>query len=299
MRVSRLGWARGLALLVMGLASTQCLGAAKGLPVNPPPPDLGRTAVDPVIPGLLHITFDDGPSLAYTHTIVDIVTAHKCPATFFQLGRQIPGQRDMLEYIRDRGHQVANHSYYHETQTTLSEAVFKQRVHQVKLNIGEADGGRHFFRFPYGAAGEEQMRWLSEIDIGGAAYRPVGWNTDSEDWTFAQKYPNEELSDFIVAHEGDCGGVPNPFARDFVGWTQYTARKQGGGIMLFHDIQRITYDHLDRVLTFFEHPELYWAQLTEEKRAAYLSYYQCDSVDPNIAFRYEALHGGSWPSFAD
>lgn len=287
--------------ILLAVVLLSCVGTNDDdSPVDPEKyPDKGRTAVDPVKRGLLTLTFDDGPSAAYTHDIMDVLERHHAPATFFIVGKNIPGNRDLLAEQHSRGFQVCNHSYYHEVQPTLSEAEFKQRVQAVKLNIGDNDSGRLFFRFPYGAAGDDQLRWLSEIDVDGKHYRPVGWNLDSQDWEFGGTYPAAPFSNYVLDDAGTCRGDPNPFQRDYVGWTQFIARKTGGGLMLFHDIQQITHDNLDRVLTGFESPAKYWASLAPDTAATYMRYYACMKVDPTLVFQFQSLYGGASPSFAD
>ncbi|MFH1185184.1 MAG: hypothetical protein V1755_09120, partial [Chloroflexota bacterium] len=49
------------------------------------------------------------------------------------------------------------------------------------------------------------------------------------------------------------------------------ARKRTGGVMLFHDIQAITADHLDAVITGFTNPKAYWDGLDATTRQKYLS----------------------------
>lgn len=265
-------------------------------------PDKGRKAIDPVItPGFLSLTFDDGPS-PYTGHIVDVMARHGIQATFFWVGRLMAGHRDMLDYARDRGQQIASHSFNHEAQPSLSEEVFKHRVRAVKLNIGDADNGRLYFRFPFGAAGDDQLRWLSELDFDGKRYRPVGWHIDSQDFDFDAEYPTAPHSERIEDDEdlaGECDGQHNPFKHDFVGWTQYTARKNKGGVMLLHDTKRITNDKIEEIVTAFEAPDRYWASLPLDKQEEYGRYYSCQKADRLFRFEFQSLWSGAWPSLRD
>ena len=174
----------------------------------------------------------------------------------------------------------------------------------VKDNLGESDNGRLYFRFPFGAANDEQLRWLREVDIDGKFYRPVGWHLDSQDFDFNAGYPAAPFSKNILDDDalpdgGVCNGQANPFQRDFVGWTVFTAHKTTGGIILFHDTKRITHDKLDEILTAFETPDAYWAALPADKRAEYTKYYDCQKTDRLTRFTYRPLHDGLYPSFRD
>lgn len=285
------------------IAGASCLGENPA-PVNQAAiidgyPDKGRTAVDPhTQSGVIALTFDDGPS-EFTHDIIDVLTKHGVEATFFMVGRLIPAHRDVLDYARAHGQQVASHSYNHEPQPSLSEDIFKFRVGSVKANIGDADRGRLYFRFPYGAAGDDQLRWLSELEFDGKRYKPVGWHMDSQDFDYDGEYPAAPYSDNILDDTVECEGQKNPFQRDIVGWCQFIARKTEGGVMLFHDTKRITHDKLDEILSGFEAPERYFATLTPEVRAEYIKYYECEQVNRNIRFTYQPIWGGAWPSLKD
>ena len=306
-------------ILLAGLLTLGgCIGSNNDTPTDPGDfPDKGRTTIDPITPGVLCLTFDDGPSGTYSRSIIDILAKHQASAVFFMMGKNIPGNRDVLAHAQTQGQQVANHTYYHLAQPTLSEGVFKHRLRAVKANIGDHDNGRLFFRFPYGAAGDEQLQWIKDTTFDGKSYRVVGWNIDSQDWDFAVPYPARQCSTAALQDAAECGGQPNPFAGavkdaagawsctpdtargDLVGWTQFIARKKTGGVMLFHDIQAITADHLDAILTGFQNPTAYWNGLDAATRTRYLSYYQCQNVDPNRVFKIQALSSGAWPSYRD
>jgi peptidoglycan-N-acetylglucosamine deacetylase len=298
--------ARWLNVVFLVLPSS-CLGE------NPPGEDLasqlaryedrGRTSIDPLTPGALTLTFDDGPG-PFTKNIIDVLERHRVPATFFVVGRLIAGNRDVLRYARDHGQQVSSHSYNHEPQPSLTEAQFKDRVRAVKNNIDDTDNGRLYFRFPFGAANEEQLRWLREVDFDGKSYRPVGWHSDSQDFEFNVGYPNAPFSTTILTDErltegGACNGQPNPFQRDFVGWTLFIARKSTGGVMLFHDTKLITHDKLDEILVGLEAPEQHWASLPPETVAAYTTFYDCEQADRFLRFTFRPLHDGLYPSLLE
>ena len=255
----------------------------------------GSVVADPIPIGVLSLTFEDGPS-PYSRNIIDMLAAFEIQATFFWVGAKIDGNRDLLAYARDNGHQVANHSYYHDRQVLLDRASFVHRLRATKANIGDFDNDRLYFRFPYGESSPELFNWLRETRFAGRSYVSVGWDVDSSDWDFGAAYPEEPIATSVRVESGVCNGQENPFTRDFVGWTQFVARKAKGGVMLFHDIQRITRDHLGEIITFFKVPSAYWDSLDEKKRADYRKYYACTAVDPDLAFTFSPLYAGEWPT---
>jgi peptidoglycan/xylan/chitin deacetylase (PgdA/CDA1 family) len=288
----------GAALTFPGLAHSLagCIGSNADEPAVDYP-DLGRTTVDPLLAHKLSLTFDDGPSAAYTRDIVDTLDKYGVKAAFFCMGKSILGNRELLDYEQQRGHQVCNHSFYHEPQPSLSEAVFKHRLRAVKENIGDSDQSRLLFRFPYGAAGREQLRYLREVTFDGKSYVTVGWHIDSQDWEFGSGYPETSSSTSILQDSDQCGGMANPFQQDYVGWCQFIARKKTGGVMLFHDIQQITRDRLGEIITGLIDPKKHWDSLTPNVRKTYDSYYNCAGVDPLYALELVPLTGGTWPSY--
>ena len=64
-------------------------------------------------PGLVALTFDDGPNPDWTPQILDVLKAQHVPATFFVVGVNGVGEPDLLRRIVDEGHEIGNHSYTH------------------------------------------------------------------------------------------------------------------------------------------------------------------------------------------
>lgn len=61
----------------------------------------------------LILTFDDGPSSRLTPMILRILNEHHAKATFFLLGRNIVGRRQIVRQIFDEGHEICSHGYDH------------------------------------------------------------------------------------------------------------------------------------------------------------------------------------------
>src|SRR4051812_47573499 len=71
-------------------------------------------------PGLVALTFDDGPS-PFTPKLLGYLAAAKVPATFFVLGTSINdgNGKEALKAAFDAGHQIALHSNTHADMNTL------------------------------------------------------------------------------------------------------------------------------------------------------------------------------------
>src|SRR5207248_5625963 len=73
-------------------------------------------------PGLIALTFDDGPDPVWTPRILDILKQENVPATFFIIGEYGQASPDLLRRIVNEGHDIGNHTYTHP-------------------NLGESSGG--------------------------------------------------------------------------------------------------------------------------------------------------------------
>ena len=60
----------------------------------------------------LALTFDDGPAES-TPDILEILSAHQVPATFFQCGANVDRLPHIAREVAARGHEIGNHSYSH------------------------------------------------------------------------------------------------------------------------------------------------------------------------------------------
>jgi peptidoglycan/xylan/chitin deacetylase (PgdA/CDA1 family) len=69
------------------------------------------------------LTFDDGPHLKWTPTLLDLLKEVQIKAVFFVLGQCVgaKGGREIVKRAFDEGHRIANHSYSHPDLTKLAE----------------------------------------------------------------------------------------------------------------------------------------------------------------------------------
>lgn len=64
-------------------------------------------------PRRMALTFDDGPTEQLTARVLDVLAAHRVPATFFMIGELARRHPDLVRRVRDGGHEIANHSDDH------------------------------------------------------------------------------------------------------------------------------------------------------------------------------------------
>jgi peptidoglycan/xylan/chitin deacetylase (PgdA/CDA1 family)/spore germination protein YaaH/GT2 family glycosyltransferase len=136
-------------------------------------------------PGLVALTFDDGPDEQWTPKILDILKAKRVSATFFVIGENAITNPGILQRIVDEGNELGNHSYTHPNLARES-----QRGTMFELNttqrLIEAYTGREtrLFRAPY--FGDAEPTTPDELGPALAAqqagYINVGLHVDPNDW---------------------------------------------------------------------------------------------------------------------
>ena len=117
------------------------------------------------------LTFDGGPTAAYTPHVLAQLRKAGAHATFFLRGQFIPGHEARLRMQRREGHELANHSFSHPHFPSTAELLRTTRL------IRHATGFTPcLFRAPYGS--------VDGALIGRAhAQRmlTIGWDVDSWD----------------------------------------------------------------------------------------------------------------------
>jgi peptidoglycan/xylan/chitin deacetylase (PgdA/CDA1 family) len=60
------------------------------------------------------LTFDDGPDPVTTPMLLDLLSRHRAPATFFVIGAKAERHPDLVRAILAGGHEIGNHTYAHD-----------------------------------------------------------------------------------------------------------------------------------------------------------------------------------------
>jgi Predicted xylanase/chitin deacetylase len=176
------------------------------------------------------LTFDDGPSGAYTQTILKALRDVNAKAVFFHLGKSVRANPEIVKMVAADGHTVGSHSTTHACLGTRTNC-YRSNGRYLSFNeaVNEIKGGHQaiydvlgwvdpFFRFPYGETSPELKKYLANNSIG-----EFYWAVDSEDW---KSQSNQSLIDGV--------------------FRQLESRKRG--VILFHDIQRKTAESLPTIL---------------------------------------------------
>jgi peptidoglycan-N-acetylglucosamine deacetylase len=127
---------------------------------------------------LVALTFDGGPS-GYTPKIDRILQRKHVRSTFFWVGSRIDGWGKVVRRVARQGHEIANHSWFHDDLTGLPANEVRSQLVRTNRRLSRLTGQRpRLFRPPYGAVNDQVRGIAAELGM-----RTVLWNADSLDWT--------------------------------------------------------------------------------------------------------------------
>ena len=158
------------------------------------------------------LTFDDGPAPGTTTKVLHELDRHCAKATFFMVGRMVKHNGSLARKVAAKGHTVAPHTHSHNNLAQISndEAIedVNRGIRVLRGAVGESMAP--FFRFPYLSENQAVNRYLARRNYGVFAV-----DVDSKDY----KAPNAEA---------------------MVNRVMTKLAKKGKGIILLHDIKKVT-----------------------------------------------------------
>src|SRR5215218_7815223 len=160
------------------------LGAAAGAGAAGGAPAAGQPAAGSPAPapagsaGVVYLTFDDGPTPAWTPRVLELLARYRARATFLVLGRSAAAYPELVRQEFAAGHGVGNHTWSHRRLTGLTGEQLAAEVGATSAAIQRATGAPvRCLRPPYAvvdAAGADRVRELG--------LRLVLWDIDTYDW---------------------------------------------------------------------------------------------------------------------
>lgn len=136
---------------------------------------------------VLSLTFDDTLATPrQTCQILDILKQHDIRATFFVIGKYIPGNEDLLRRIHAEGHLIGNHSFCHTVAFTYmsSERVVEDLKAWEELLEAAGVPNDKLFRPPFGVTNPSIARAVKVL-----GYKAIGWNVRSFDTKYKSYEP--------------------------------------------------------------------------------------------------------------
>lgn len=161
-------------------------------------------------PPTVYLTFDDGPNLATTPDLLDVLARERVHATFFLIDQLITSETaPIVTRILDDGHAIGLHSATRKN-LLLSRRAFAARLGAASEHIREVSGRTpcRLFRPHAGWRSGEMYAALRELD-----YKLVGWGWMLWDWNWFRRRTADSIvsrvagrvqaGDIIVMHDGD------------------------------------------------------------------------------------------------
>ncbi|RUM37461.1 MAG: polysaccharide deacetylase family protein [Desulfobulbus sp.] len=109
------------------------------------------------------LTFDDGPSMASTPVILELLARYRLPATFFVVGKQAAAHPELIGEILAQGHTIGNHSRQHDSLLMLrGPQDLADDIHQTQEILAQAGVRPLVFRPPVGITNPHLGRVLAE-----------------------------------------------------------------------------------------------------------------------------------------
>ena len=155
-------------------------------------------------PGLIALTFDDGPDPKWTPAVLDILKQEQVPATFFIIGKNGQAYPELLRRLVNEGHEIGNHTYTHPNLGEIPGSLTDLELNATQRLI-ESETGRStvLFRPPY--FGDAEADKPQEVEPALLAqklgYLMVGLRIDPNDWQLP--VTADEIVDRTLQRVGD------------------------------------------------------------------------------------------------
>ncbi len=165
------------------------------------------------------LTFDDGPWVT-TPAVLKALADECVRATFFPIGKHATYYPQILKEIARAGHTIGSHTWSHRNLARMKPEDAKTEIEKgisaVELSLGAPSAA--FFRFPVLQHPPQLVTYLGERNIG-------IFSTDVDSFDFKMRRPAQVVDSVMKKLE-----------------------KNGKGIVLMHDFQKVTADSVADLL---------------------------------------------------
>lgn len=163
---------------------------------------LPASAADDVVA----LSFDDGPDPAITPAILDRLAASAARASFFCVGWRVERHPQLVREMRERGHQVENHSHRHSHSFAfLGPARLRDEVQRAQDAIANAAGRPPvLFRAPAGIRNLFLQPVLESLSLRLVSWTRRGFDTVSRrpDRVATRLSAGLAPRDILLLHDG-------------------------------------------------------------------------------------------------
>jgi len=158
------------------------------------------------------LTFDDGPSAAWTPRVLDVLARHGAQATFFTLAHQVDRRPELVRHMVAEGHEVALHGDLHWPLPMLTPGLLRREIRRSAEAVARAAGvvARHY-RPPFGFMLPSQARFVASLgyaSVLGDVY-PEDVQRPGVDRIVARVLERLRPGSILILHDGSPLGEPD------------------------------------------------------------------------------------------
>ena len=157
-------------------------------------------------PRTVALTFDDGPDPRWTPQILDVLSRHHVPATFFVIGVPAIRNQQIMRRIVREGHELGIHTFTHPDLAGIAGWRRRAEYAETEMAIVHATGrGTRLLRMPYSSGPDaiDDANWTLVQQANRLGYVNVFSDVDSNDWA----RPGVDRIVRNATPRGDRGGI--------------------------------------------------------------------------------------------
>ena len=152
-------------------------------------------------PGVVALSFDDGPDPKWTPKVLDALKKENVKGTFMMIGEQAQDNVSLMQRVMAEGHEIGNHTWTHPDISEISPGQVQLQLNLTERLFGSKLGVKPlYFRPPYSIDQEPDTndQTAPAYLIQKMGYTIVGNKIDTGDWDERQrKTPEGILNDVL------------------------------------------------------------------------------------------------------
>lgn len=150
---------------------------------------------------VVYLTFDAGYENGNVSRVLDTLKEQAVPGAFFVLGNLIEKNGDLIKRMKDEGHLVCNHTYYHKDMTKISAQEIEKEINSLSDAYRNLTGEEmpKYFRPPEGKFDRVSLAKVNEM-----GYKTIFWSFAYADWDNSRQPSYEYAKKKIIdnVHNG-------------------------------------------------------------------------------------------------
>ena len=186
---------------------------------------------------VIYLTFDAGYENGNTPAILEALTKHQAPATFFVVGTLLESNPELIKQILAAGNTIGNHTWHHKDMSQISTMEsFSEEIQTVEKLYRQITGQEisRFYRPPQGKYSEANLKMAQDL-----GYHTFFWSLAYVDWYQDSQPSHEEAFEKLLG------------------------RIHPGAIVLLHSTSSTNAEILDELLTKWEEMGYHFASLDD------------------------------------